>query len=112
MLLKQGTQFFTPKSFAMYHFSTLFGTMEVRTEQELPCFSFEFWFEARKAGHTIIKSIKAAPQSFPIPSAPYLYQVEFALAEGFMAADLVAELDALAERYAEQHDQVLEPLEV
>lgn len=94
-----------------YDFLPIFGTVEVRTAHELPEFSCQTWQEARAAGHPSIKSIQPAPQIFPRPEAPNLYRVEFYL-EGLNRTDLVAALDALAARYAEEHDVVLEPLEM
>lgn len=95
----------------MFDFQNLFGTVDIFTAYELPTFSHSSWFEARKAGHIGIKSIQPLWTSAPPRGAEYAYQVEFHTLS-FSPAELNTFLEVLAERYAWEHDQVLESLEV
>lgn len=97
-----------------YEFSSIFGEATIYTPHELPTFSFQTWAEARDAGpgKMGLKSIEAIPNPMPLGNE-LCYRVEFYVGSGIPnMPDLVAALDALAARHAEEHDVVLEPLEM
>lgn len=91
-----------------YDFSNLSGTVEVATEHELPTFSHESFFEARAAGHCSIKCIRMVSKRGQFTTAKNLYEVEF-FTGLFDEEELGLYLNKVAERYAKQQKQALEP---